>query len=112
MPGMLNAKIPGGTFPGFYHRISNFEQHYQLKRTLYMFTIQPDAGGYVYNDDRSQLTEHSVQQAPADSAQTKPSHNVTPTTDCISYLKQSAPQAGNAFHFSLRQGNKGQGKRK
>ncbi|WBA88597.1 hypothetical protein [Endozoicomonas sp. GU-1] len=40
-----------------------------------------------------------VQQALADSAHTSPIRNVTPITDCISHLKQSALPVGDAFHF-------------
>ncbi|MGO0305520.1 AAA family ATPase [Endozoicomonas acroporae] len=38
-----------------------------------------------------------VQQASADSAHSSPIRNITPITDCISHLKQSA--VGDAFHF-------------
>ncbi|WP_422468777.1 hypothetical protein, partial [Endozoicomonas sp. ALC013] len=40
-----------------------------------------------------------VQQALADSAHSSPIRNITPITDCISHLKQSASPVGDAFHF-------------
>ncbi|WP_257266324.1 hypothetical protein [Endozoicomonas sp. ONNA2] len=40
-----------------------------------------------------------VQQASADSAHASSIRNVTPITDCISHLQQSASPVGDAFHF-------------
>ncbi|WP_422449855.1 transglutaminase domain-containing protein [Endozoicomonas sp. ALB091] len=42
---------------------------------------------------------HVTQQVSAKSAHNSPIRNVTPITDCISHLKQSASPVGDAFHF-------------
>ena len=60
-----------------------------------MFTIYPSAAGGV-PDVYSQSNDHPVQQVSADTGLTR---NVTAITDCVSFLRESAPKVRDACHF-------------
>ena len=60
-----------------------------------MFTVYPSAAGSVPNV-YSQSKVHPVQEVSAD---TGPTRNVTVITECVSFLRESAPKVGDACHF-------------
>ena len=63
-----------------------------------MFTNRPGASGYTHIN-YSRINRPSVQQASEDTALTTSFRKATPISDCISYLKFSAPLVSDAFHF-------------
>lgn len=60
-----------------------------------MFTIYPSITGSL-PDIYSQSNDHPVQQVSADTGLPR---NVTAITDCVSFLRESAPKVGDACHF-------------
>ena len=60
-----------------------------------MFTICPSAAGTVSNV-YSQSNLHPIQQVLAG---TGPTRRVTAITECVRFLRESAPKVGDAYHF-------------